>query len=75
MTLLDVRNVHKSYDNGVEVLRDVNFSIERKECLGLVGESGCGKSTLARLILQIESFDRAASYLKEPRCKTKANAV
>ncbi len=58
MSLLDVRNVHKSYDNGVEILRNVNFSIERKECLGLVGESGCGKSTLARLILQIESFDQ-----------------
>ncbi|MDQ7862980.1 hypothetical protein RCO48_23965 [Peribacillus frigoritolerans] len=37
MSLLDVRNVHKSYDNGVEILRNVNFSIERKECLGLVG--------------------------------------
>ncbi|WHY96484.1 ABC transporter ATP-binding protein [Peribacillus simplex] len=60
MTLLEVRNVHKSYDNGVEILRNVNFSIERKECLGLVGESGCGKSTLARLILQIESFDQGS---------------
>ncbi|MCK1992018.1 ABC transporter ATP-binding protein [Peribacillus muralis] len=58
MSLLDVRNVHKSYETGVEILRNVNFSIERKECLGLVGESGCGKSTLARIILQIESFDQ-----------------
>ncbi|MFD9625238.1 ABC transporter ATP-binding protein [Peribacillus muralis] len=57
MSLLDVRKVHKSYETGVEILRNVNFSIERKECLGLVGESGCGKSTLARIILQIESFD------------------
>ncbi|MFE4810113.1 ABC transporter ATP-binding protein [Peribacillus simplex] len=60
MTLLEVRNVHKSYDNGVEILKNVNFSIERKECLGLVGESGCGKSTLARVILQIESFDQGS---------------
>ncbi|WP_057913142.1 ABC transporter ATP-binding protein [Peribacillus muralis] len=58
MSLLDVRNVHKSYETGVEILRNVNLSIERKECLGLVGESGCGKSTLARIILQIESFDQ-----------------
>lgn len=75
MSLIDVRNVHKTYDNGVEILRNVNFSIERKECLGLVGESGCGKSTLARIILQIESIDRGRSYLKEPRCKIKVNAV
>ncbi|MGG3496348.1 dipeptide/oligopeptide/nickel ABC transporter ATP-binding protein [Peribacillus simplex] len=60
MSLLDVRNVHKTYDTGVEILRNVNFSIGRKECLGLVGESGCGKSTLARCILQIERFDRGS---------------
>ncbi|MFE4354119.1 ABC transporter ATP-binding protein [Peribacillus butanolivorans] len=58
MSLLEVKNVHKTYDNGVEVLKNVNFSMERKECLGLVGESGCGKSTLARCILQIESINK-----------------
>lgn len=58
MSLLEVKNVHKTYDNGVEVLKNVNFSMERKECLGLVGESGCGKSTLAHCILQIESINK-----------------
>lgn len=72
MSLLDVRNVHKSYDNGVEILRNVNFSMERKECLGLVGESGCGKSTLARLILQIESFDKGSILFEGTELQNKS---
>lgn len=34
-----------------EVLRDVTFTVQHGEILGLVGESGTGKSTLARAIL------------------------
>ncbi|MGH6948485.1 MAG: dipeptide ABC transporter ATP-binding protein [Kiloniellales bacterium] len=39
---------------GEEVLAvdDVSFTVERGECLGLVGESGCGKTTLSKVILR-----------------------
>ena len=36
-----------------QVLRDVSFSINEGEIVGLVGESGCGKSTLAKTVLGI----------------------
>lgn len=32
-------------------VRDVSLTINRGECLGIVGESGCGKSTLAKMVI------------------------
>lgn len=57
MSVLELKNVSKTYKNGVPVLKDISFSLEKMECMGLVGESGCGKSTLARCILQLDAID------------------
>lgn len=57
MQLLQLNNVQKSYQAGIPVLKDINFTLGQKECVGVVGESGCGKSTLARCILQLERLD------------------
>ena len=42
-----------SYDEATPVLNGVNLTVERGECVALVGESGIGKSTLMKLILAI----------------------
>ncbi len=47
--LLSVRNLSASYGQ-LQVLHDINLSVEPGECVALVGESGSGKTTLARCI-------------------------
>lgn len=49
MILISVQNIQKSF-GAHEVLRDVTFSLQKGEKMGLVGVNGCGKSTLMRLI-------------------------
>jgi ABC-type multidrug transport system fused ATPase/permease subunit len=43
--------VRFAYEDGREVLRDLDFSIEPGEIIGVVGPSGSGKSTMVQLML------------------------
>lgn len=63
-TLLEVEHVSKSFSlrkgglfspgkaTSVIAVDDISFTVQRGECLGLVGESGCGKTTASKLILR-----------------------
>lgn len=55
MATVELINVSKSYGN-VEVLHDVNLSLEQGEFVVFVGPSGCGKSTLLRMIAGLEDI-------------------
>ena len=51
--MIQVKNVHKSYDLGeplVHALRGVSFSIEEGEFVSIMGPSGSGKSTLMNIV-------------------------
>lgn len=50
--MIDLKNVSKTYSNGVEALNDVNIHIDKGEFVFIVGSSGSGKSTLIRLLLR-----------------------
>lgn len=47
------KNVYFSYPNtvGAPVIRDINFKMNAKETLGIIGSTGSGKTTLVHLIL------------------------
>ena len=55
MSSLSIRNVRKSYNNGVEVLKGIDIEIEHGQFLILVGGSGSGKSTLLNMIAGLET--------------------
>tara|TARA_B110000008_G_C16964610_1_gene561458 strand:- start:91 stop:1740 length:1650 start_codon:yes stop_codon:yes gene_type:complete len=46
-------NVCFHYDNGFEVLKDVNLEINKGKVIGIVGETGSGKSTFLDLLSQL----------------------
>ena len=51
--MIQVKDVHKSYDLGetfVHALRGVSFSIEEGEFVSIMGPSGSGKSTLMNIV-------------------------
>jgi phosphonate transport system ATP-binding protein len=48
--ILEIKDLHKSYDNNVPVLCGINLAVHRGEFVGIIGLSGSGKSTLLRCI-------------------------
>lgn len=48
--LIQVRNLKKTYSNGVQALKGVSFDVKKGEFLVVIGLSGSGKSTLLRCL-------------------------
>lgn len=56
MSVVQFNNVYKQFA-GEYLLKDVNFTIEDKDKIGLVGLNGAGKSTLIKMLLGVERID------------------
>ena len=50
MSVLEIRNLNKSYKKGTPVLDSLNMEISSGKIVGLLGPNGCGKSTLMKLV-------------------------
>ena len=56
MSLLEVKNIRKSYGK-LDVLKGIDFSLEKGEVLSILGSSGSGKTTLLRCLNFLETPD------------------
>lgn len=54
MDLIRMRNVKKTYKNGVTAIYDLDLNIKKGEFVFIIGETGCGKSTLIKMLYREE---------------------
>ena len=64
MSLVQFNKVYKQFA-GDFILKDISFSIEEKDKIGLVGLNGVGKSTIIKMLLRKERVDGAENNPNE----------
>ena len=65
MAILRVENIHKSFNKNTEVLRGIDFTLEKGEVLSIIGSSGSGKTTLLRCLNFLETPDKGRILVKD----------
>ena len=63
---IEMRKVSKSFD-GVAALREIDFTLNRNEIVGLIGDNGAGKSTLIKILAGVHAPDRGELFIRGRR--------
>jgi len=64
MAILEVKNIRKSFD-GEEVLKGIDFSLDKGEVLAIIGSSGSGKTTLLRCLNFLITPDKGQIFIHQ----------
>jgi len=59
--LIEMKGIYKKYGN-IEALKGIDFTINRNEIIGLIGDNGAGKSTLIKILSGIFPPDKGKIY-------------
>ncbi|TLG72683.1 amino acid ABC transporter ATP-binding protein [Culicoidibacter larvae] len=54
--IIEIQDLHKSFGD-IEVLKGIDFTVNKGEVVSIIGSSGSGKSTLLRCINTLETFE------------------
>lgn len=65
--MLEVKNLHKSFGTN-EVLKGIDFRIEKGEVVAVIGPSGSGKTTLLRCISFLERAEKGTMQFGDRQC-------
>lgn len=62
--MLEIKNLHKAFGAN-EVLKGIDFQVDKGEVVAILGPSGSGKTTLLRCISYLETADRGEMILDD----------
>ena len=86
INLIEIQNLSKKYPDGdseIEVLQNINFSLQYGASASIIGQSGSGKTTLLQIICFMQGFNdgsyffqgRSASYTETQKNQTLQNTL
>ena len=61
--MISLKNVKKTYPNGLTVMENMNIDIQDGSFTVLVGPSGCGKTTMIRMIAGLEEVTEGEIWI------------
>lgn len=67
MKVLEAKNINKQFHDPItiDVLQDINFSINKGEFVSIIGKSGCGKSTLLYILSTMDTEFKGDLFIDE----------